>query len=333
MRKMNDNTTQGKKTYSASDCAHTDTSDDDAPEGWIDLGPVPEDQPDIEDYSLVLQQLKKEFAIAYIYMIGNPPRIIDMPTATDEAVELKRRGEYVKSSRFYADYMRDNGILTPMMAMAWFKCLAAGGDTQDAFLIAEYLMSRNPPECYAKNMLQQHMQTLKQLIEMREKRSLLQYLGQLSGNPQYMMAITDVDVFVNEDDSTAEDNNSEKSDSYGVAIRHHIRDIDDALLHREAIHRYIDNYECILTPAHLCYLSTDPNQQFGHFIVGARMQIDSIKVHLCLEQNQATGKFDFFWVGAFGRLDGNDLEPALYHYLAKLVPDVKSWIINYIFER
>ncbi len=153
-KQLNEETTQTKKTYSIHEETNDAPVDDAPPEGWTYIGPEP---PSPDNYSLVLQQLKKEFALVATQMIINPPRIIDMPTATDQAVELKRRGEYVKSSRFYADYMRDNGILSPMMAMAWFKCLAAGGDTQDALILADYLMSRNPPDCYATNMLKQHM--------------------------------------------------------------------------------------------------------------------------------------------------------------------------------
>ena len=316
-KQLNEETTQTKKTYSIHEEANSAPSDDAPPEGWTYIGPEP---PSPDNYSLVLQQLKKEFALVATQMIINPPRIIDMPTATDQAVELKRRGEYVKSSRFYADYMRDNGILSPMMAMAWFKCLAAGGDTQDALILADYLMSRNPPDCYATNMLKKHMENLRYLIETRDKKQLLQYLGQ--------MAITDVDVFANE--ANTSDDQSERTDAYGVTIRHHMRDISDALLTREAIHKFVEGEECLLTPAYQCYLCTDPNQQYGFFVVAARLQMGVLQVHLCLEQNQTTGKFDMFWVGAFGRLDNTDVEPALYYYLQQLVPDVKRWLIQFI---
>lgn len=326
MRQLNESTSFSKKEVVDQQKRNScEQAEKNIPDEWENIGSAP---PSLDTFSLELQQLKKEFALAATQMIINHPRIIDMPTATDEAVELKRRGEYVKSSRFYADYMRDSNILTPMMAMAWFKCLAAGGDTQDALILADYLYANNPPECYATGMLKQHVQTLKQLIDRRDKRQLLQFLGQLSGNPQYSMAITDIDVFA--DEINQETNGSEKSDEYGVAVRHHQRDIEESLLRREAIHRVIDGQDCIITPAYQCYLSIDPCSQRDFFAVGARMELDSLKVHLCIGPDLTTGRMSMFWVGPFGRLDNTDVEPALYYYLQKAIPDAKEWLIKYI---
>lgn len=182
MRKMNDNTTQGKNAYTEPDNIHDNPFDDESSEEWIEIGPEP---PDPACYTLELQQIKKEFALIAIQLITMHPNIIDIPTATDEAVELKRKGEYLKSSRYYADYLRDHEILSPMMAMGWFKTLAAGGDTKDAIWLAEYLLDNNPPECYATSTLKQHLTTLKQLSESFDKKSMLQYLQMLSGNPYY----------------------------------------------------------------------------------------------------------------------------------------------------
>ena len=106
-----------------------------------------------------------------------------------------------------------------MMTMGWFKPLAAGGDTKDAFWLAEYLLDSNPPECYATSMLRQHVNTLKQLTGSMDKRSLLQYLQSLSGNQFYCMVAMDIDVFAEITEEEIGDD-VEKSDEYGVAIRH-----------------------------------------------------------------------------------------------------------------
>ena len=106
-----------------------------------------------------------------------------------------------------------------MMTMGWFKTLAAGGDTKDALWLAEYLLDSNPPECYATSMLRQHVNTLKQLTGSMDKRSLLQYLQSLSGNQFYCMVAMDIDVFAEITEEEIGDD-VEKSDEYGVAIRH-----------------------------------------------------------------------------------------------------------------
>ena len=324
MRKMNDNTTQGKKAYSAPNDIPEDTSEEGLPEGWVDIGPVP---PDPACYTLELQQIKKEFALIAIQMITMHPKIIDIPTATDEAVELKRKGEYLKSSRYYADYLRDHELLTPMMAMGWFKTLATGGDTKDALWIADYLLDSNPPECYATTTLRQHKDTLKQLTDSLDKKSVLQYLQFLSGNPYYCMVATDVDVFAEtENEESHDDDDTEKSDEYGVAVRHHWASIEELLVHDAAVQEEIAGRYCVLTPADHCYLFTDPMEQYGLFVVAARFQLDEITVHLCIEQNETTGKKASFLVDAYGRMDRMEIDPILKQYIATIKPDLPNWI-------
>ena len=177
MKKMNAETTFSKQTNDM-------PVDKPRKEEPVYDPPATEERDNDAFYSPVLKQLKSDFAKAFRQIQIMTPRVVDMPTPTDEGVELKRRGEYIKSSRIYADYIQENNVLTPMLAQSWFKTLASGGDTEDALKIADYLESRNPPDCYATNMLRQHREGLRQLIRSPDKKALLDYLGKISGNPR-----------------------------------------------------------------------------------------------------------------------------------------------------
>ena len=142
-----------------------------------------------------LEQIKKEFseALDKIQRLGLPA--VDAPITIGEAVDLKRKGKYRESSKFYADYVLTNRIFTPMLAMSWYKTLASAGDLSDALKIVDYLDSLQPPSCYATNMLNQHKEGLLELINNKDYSALVSYLSSISGNPNYQIAREDIDLF------------------------------------------------------------------------------------------------------------------------------------------
>ena len=140
------------------------------------------------------QAIKDEFAHAFEQIQALHLKAIDAPISTDEAVNLKRQGKYLESSRFYADYVLKNRLFTPMLAMAWFKTLASAGDLSDALRIADYLDSLNPPMCYATNMLRQHKDGLRNLIRSGDYSALVSYLSSVSGNPNFHITRDEIDL-------------------------------------------------------------------------------------------------------------------------------------------
>lgn len=144
---------------------------------------------------LPLACIKKEFAEAYEKVLAMNPRVTNEPISTDAAVEMKRQGRYIESNRMYAQYVMKHKLLTPMLAMAWYKTLASAGDITDALKIVDYLASRNPPMCYATNMLQMHAQGLRELIAGGNFDEIRDYLASISGNPHYQIARESIDIF------------------------------------------------------------------------------------------------------------------------------------------
>jgi len=124
----------------------------------------------------------------------------------DRAVELKRAGKYIESSRIYADLALQKGCLAPVLVKGWYKTLAAAGNTAEAVKLVVYMI-QNLPDSDANrarmivNMQHEratasdndaasvyaHAFILNSLMEGRDYLRLEGYLKQISGNSNYSL--------------------------------------------------------------------------------------------------------------------------------------------------
>lgn len=142
-----------------------------------------------------LMQLKQGYAkmISKIKEMRIP--VTESPIYVDEGVALKRLARYIDSSRLFGTYAIANTVFTPHLVMAWFKTLASGGDIEDALDLFDYLLSLDPPECYATDMLRKYVLVLQHAMDKGDVDMLVNILTAISGNPEYHITKSEIDIY------------------------------------------------------------------------------------------------------------------------------------------
>ena len=117
------------------------------------------------------------------------------PYDVQEAVTLKRKGEYAAAQKIYIDLYKKNGILYADMALWWYKVLVSAGSISRALALLSFTLpplrasfSLYPPE------QELHFYELLFRIEGVGGASLEEYLVSVSGNPNYKFDKDQIDV-------------------------------------------------------------------------------------------------------------------------------------------
>ncbi len=118
----------------------------------------------------------------------------------DNALNLKRSGDYVGSCRLYFDQILRRRAVTQGWAAGIFKTLACSGDIGDAvnfgFEWANRFAERDPS---GSDTVVMHLSIVVALIKHPESApiSFPEYLKEISGNPDYTVDMKQTDLYTN----------------------------------------------------------------------------------------------------------------------------------------
>lgn len=109
-----------------------------------------------------------------------------------EAVDLKRKGRFVKSAKVYVDLSRSSATLYTGILPGLYKTVACGGDLVGGELVlinAESIYARDPnPEAKAAGISSSFMEHFQRLVQAtRTRPALEEYLRDISGNNAYQL--------------------------------------------------------------------------------------------------------------------------------------------------
>lgn len=117
------------------------------------------------------------------------------PYDVQNAVELKRKGNYVGAQKIYIDIYKKTGILYVDMALWWYKVLVSAGSLARALNLLSYTLrplrataSAYPPEQIL------HFYELVYRIEGIGRTNVEEYIKSISGNPDYIFDKDKIDV-------------------------------------------------------------------------------------------------------------------------------------------
>lgn len=115
----------------------------------------------------------------------------------DEALQLKRQGDYVKSCGLYFYNILQRGEITLGWAQGIFKTLACAGDIGDALAFGREWMNFADTSLSEPDSLLQHFSTLLTFVRQPEydQTMLPQYLQSISGNPGYSVDLRQTDLY------------------------------------------------------------------------------------------------------------------------------------------
>ena len=120
---------------------------------------------------------------------------IEVPTDLFyQAQNLKRNGRYRESNRLYCDIILEQGYLSTVCAVAWYKTLACSGDIEDALYLAHHVINSDVSDKHVAN-LAMHFNRLIFCIEGVYNHNPIEYLRKISGNPSgYALEEKDLNV-------------------------------------------------------------------------------------------------------------------------------------------
>lgn len=114
----------------------------------------------------------------------------------DEALNLKRKGEYVEACRLYFDQIPRRGAITIGWAEGIFKTLASAGDIGDAvdFGFEWYNNYANKAQIDSDKLVM-HLGNVIALVQGQATMSFPDYLKAISGNPNYTVDMNQTDLY------------------------------------------------------------------------------------------------------------------------------------------
>lgn len=148
--------------------------------------------------------VKKEFQALMKYMFANriPPQDTYVPQEMfDDIIAAKRRGEFVKASRLYAELAFVKvGSLSVNISVSWFKVLAGSGCIAEAFFLTEYVYDTVPQ--YARqltmwwDMLKNNYLILKDILNRKDWDALEDRVTDLGGGFGDPVCREDIDAYI-----------------------------------------------------------------------------------------------------------------------------------------
>lgn len=115
---------------------------------------------------------------------------------TDEAINLKRAGNYVESCRLYFDQILARKAITEKWASGLFKTLAVAGDLSDAVEFGfEWYDNYVDQSQIDSDKLVMHLANLLKLIQEQATVPFPEYLRAISGNPNYIVDMNQTDLY------------------------------------------------------------------------------------------------------------------------------------------
>lgn len=154
--------------------------------------------------------VKAEFKAFYGYL--NKARVPSRDTFIpqelfDDIIAAKRRGEFVKASRLYAELACNKvGCLSANISVAWFKVLAAAGSIESALVMAAYAFSTVPQ--YARQltmwweMLANNYMILVDFLKRKDWDALTDRVNDLAGGFIEPAEKEDIDAYIMRNDKT-----------------------------------------------------------------------------------------------------------------------------------
>ena len=114
----------------------------------------------------------------------------------DQALQLKRQGQYVESCQLYFQNILDRREITLGWAQGIFKTLACAGDIADALAFGREWMNYSDLNAAEPDKLLMHFSTLLTFVQKPEMDTMLpQYLQSISGNPSYYIDLSQTDLY------------------------------------------------------------------------------------------------------------------------------------------
>ena len=121
----------------------------------------------------------------------------------NDALNLKRSGDYVGACKLYFDHIPRCGAITIGWAEGIFKTLASAGDIADAleFGLEWYNNYADQSQIKSDNLVM-HLINILGLVQnnpiIASKMSFPEYLKSISGNPNYSIDMKQTDLYTNE---------------------------------------------------------------------------------------------------------------------------------------
>jgi len=121
------------------------------------------------------------------------------PYWPQKALDFKRSGEYIEACNLYFEKIPSNGAITSGWAKGIYKNLAAAGDFYDAIIFVYGWLSKLPKSEWPNDELcNYHYAILARLIQTQDinasREALVNYLGEISGNPEYSIDLERTDL-------------------------------------------------------------------------------------------------------------------------------------------
>ncbi len=119
----------------------------------------------------------------------------------DDALNLKRKGDYVGACKLYFDQIPRRGAVTIGWAEGIFKTLASAGDIADAMRFGfEWYNSFADKAQIDSDKLVMHLGNLLVLVQENPNvtMSFPEYLKAISGNPNYSIDMRQTDLYIDE---------------------------------------------------------------------------------------------------------------------------------------
>ena len=148
--------------------------------------------------------VKNEFHALFKYFLSTriPSRDTYIPqNMFDDIIAAKRRGEFVKANRLYAELTcLQVRSLSANISVSWFKVVAGAGCTAEAFLLAEYAFQTVPE--YAREltmwwqMLANNYLVLKDILNRRDWGALEDRITNLGGGFGDIVRKEDIDAYI-----------------------------------------------------------------------------------------------------------------------------------------
>lgn len=117
---------------------------------------------------------------------------------TDDAINLKRQGEYIEACKIYFDQVLRRGAITSAWASGILKTLAAAGDISDAVAFGfEWYASYADKSQLNSDKIVMHLGNLLTLIKNPNNpiMSFPAYLKSISGSPNYTVDMNQTDLY------------------------------------------------------------------------------------------------------------------------------------------
>ena len=116
----------------------------------------------------------------------------------DDALNLKRRGDYVGACKLYFDQISRRGAITIGWAEGIFKTLASAGDIADAVDFGfEWYNNFADPAQIDSDKLVMHLGNVIVLVQNNPNATMTfpEYLRAISGNPYYSVDMNQTDLY------------------------------------------------------------------------------------------------------------------------------------------